>query len=123
MSWGPEPATQNLGAGFGERTEHQVTSTHFDPATEEPLCVAVIYYDDLAGLRARGLKISDEQKTIGRLPNPFPKSDGCEPPAGWEKTCEPQRISCVGTMATPTTQARIFSNDFLPDPTVPVANL
>ena len=95
MSWGPEPATQNLGAGFGERTEHQVTSTHFDPATEEPLCVAVIYYDDLAGLRARGIKISDEQK----------------------------RISCVGTMATPTTQARIFSNDFLPDPTVPVANL
>ena len=95
MSWGPEPATQNLGAGFGERTEHQVTSTHFDPATEEPLCVAVIYYDDLAGLRARGIKISDEQKTIGRLPNPFPKSDGCEPPAGWEKTCEPRLSAWV----------------------------
>ena len=95
MSWGPEPATQNLGAGFGERTEHQVTSTPFDLATEEPLCVAVIYYDDLAGLRAQGIKISDEQKTIGRLPNPFPKSDGCEPPAGWEKTCEPRLSAWV----------------------------
>lgn len=84
MNWAPEPAAQNLGTGFGERTEHQVTTTYFDPATVEPLCVAVIYYDDLEGLKARGIKISGEVNTGYRLPNPFPKDKGCEPPVGWE---------------------------------------
>jgi len=85
---GEEPtaaSVQNLGAGFGERTEHQVQSTTFEPATTEPTCIAVIYYDDLQGLKARGIKIQGFECGFG-LPNPFPKDrgEGCEPPCDWD---------------------------------------
>ena len=81
-----ELTTGNLGTGFGESVEHEVQTTHFVAATSEPSCVAVIYYDDLKGLRARGIKISQEEKTVYSLPNPFPKDKdvGCEPPPNWE---------------------------------------
>ena len=75
---------QNLGTGFGERTEHHVQTTTFNSATEEPICVATIYYDDLDGLRARGIRISRKARRKPRLPNPFPRDKGCcKPPPGW----------------------------------------
>lgn len=75
-------ATQNLGTGFGERTQHEVHTTTFDKATDEPVVVATIYYDDLKGLRARGINIQRQRKR-NRFPNPFPKDKGCTPPSGW----------------------------------------
>lgn len=86
---GEEPtaaSVQNLGTGFGARAEHQVQSTHFEPATTEPTCVAVIYYDDVTGLKARGIKIQGFECGRG-LPNPFPKDrgEGCEPPCDWDE--------------------------------------
>jgi len=75
--------TQNLGTGFGERTQHQVHEVAFNPETVEPTAVAVIYYDDRRGLMARGIKLSSGKKRNSGLPNPFPKDKGCTPPAGW----------------------------------------
>ena len=74
-------SAQNLGTGFGAKTAHAVTATTFVPAQIEPNAVAVIYYDDLKGLQARGIKVPERKDTS--LPNPFPKDRGCEPPAGW----------------------------------------
>ena len=77
---------QNLGTGFGNKVAHAVSSAHFVPTTVEPVSIAIIYYNDLAGLRARGIKISEKKRDTG-LPNPFPKDRvaGCTPPAGWNK--------------------------------------
>ena len=53
---------QNLGTGFGNKVAHSVATTTFIPATAEPVTVAIIYYDDLSCLRARGIKISEKKK-------------------------------------------------------------
>ncbi len=80
----PQPEMSNLGTGFGEAVSHEVQTVHFTPATPQPATVAVIYYDDLKGLRARGLRIGRKRYNKPSLPNPFPKSDqGCTPPNGW----------------------------------------
>jgi len=80
---GESKSSQNLGTGFGRRAEHQTARTAFTPAQTEPNLVAVIYYDDLRGLKARGIRISNRSNDQG-LPNPFPKDPtGCAPPAGW----------------------------------------
>lgn len=80
---GESRSVQNLGTGFGKRAEHQTVHTAFTPAQAEPNLVAVIYYDDLHGLKARGIRISNRNKDQS-LPNPFPKDPtGCEPPADW----------------------------------------
>jgi len=79
--------SQNLGTGFGNKVAHSVSTVYFVPSTVEPVSVAVIYYNDLAGLRARGIKISEKKRDTG-LPNPFPKDKqgtGCIPPNGWHK--------------------------------------
>lgn len=73
----------NLGTGFGERTQHHVRRAEFEASTVEPIGTAVIYYDNLEGLRARGIKIRSKKKSNG-LPNPFPKDKGCTPPADWQ---------------------------------------
>jgi len=75
-------STQNLGTGFGKREKHEVHTTTFDKATDEPAVVATIYYDDLKGLRAQGINIK-RQKRKNRLPDPFPADKGCTPPDGW----------------------------------------
>jgi len=75
-------STQNLGTGFGERAQHEVHTTTFDKATDEPAVVATIYYDDLKGLRTRGINIRRQRKR-NRLPDPFPRDKGCTPPNGW----------------------------------------
>lgn len=79
--------TQNLGTGYGKRTEHQVYKVSFETATAEPQCLAVVYYDDRRGLRARGIKVPVEDGYFKALPNPFPKDEpqsvGCPPPPGY----------------------------------------
>jgi hypothetical protein len=72
-----EKTSGNLGTGFGAAASHQVHSVAFVPHVE-PACVAIIYYDDIAGLQKRGIRICADSP----LPNPFP-NDGCKPPAGW----------------------------------------
>lgn len=75
--------TQNLGAGFGNATSHRVVTTSFETATDKPAVLATIYYDDVAGLRARGLKIGSRRKRMSE-PNPFPADRGCQPPEDWQ---------------------------------------
>jgi hypothetical protein len=78
-------ATSNLGAGFGEKTDHKVSTTSFTPETKEPVLIAAIYYDDKSGLRARGIRLSKKQRQPRTEPNPFPKDTACAPPAGWRR--------------------------------------
>jgi hypothetical protein len=76
-------SVQNLGTGFGKKASHHVITTSFN-AQEQPTCVAVIYYDDLQGLKNRGIRILDKKDSKQQdLPNPFPKDKGCVPPDGW----------------------------------------
>lgn len=76
-------ATGNLGTGFGEYTSHRVQQVRFDRLTESPVCVFTIYYDDRAGLEARGINLRGVAEIAA--PNPFPAdtSTGCKPPIGW----------------------------------------
>lgn len=77
-------SAQNLGAGFGDRSTHQVHEVTFSPASDEPVLIAAIYYDDYEGLRSKGLKLPKRQRHVRpSMPDPFPKSQGCKPPAGW----------------------------------------
>jgi hypothetical protein len=78
-------SAQNLGTGFGSAEVNEVTGTLFTPSTEDPVLVAAIYYDDIAGLRKRGIKISERQRKEESLPNPFPRDAGCKPPKGWKR--------------------------------------
>ena len=77
---------QNLGTGFGDAAGHLVKETHFNPATSVPAATVVIFYDDLRGLKARGIKLSSAPKNQS-LPNPFPgtRETGCTPPDDWQK--------------------------------------
>jgi len=78
-------AACNLGTGFGRAASHVVNETSFIPLTVEPGAIAVIYYDDIQGLKARGIKIATARQSTS-LPNPFPKTEvGCIPPDGWSK--------------------------------------
>jgi len=78
-------AQQNLGAGFGDRVDHQVRGTTFEVATEQPAAAAIIYYDDLDGLRSKGLRISSRRRHHEHTPDPFPQDTGCPPPRGWAR--------------------------------------
>lgn len=78
----PESPTgvQNLGTGFGERTEHQVINVDFD-AKDECAAVFQIVYDTKAGLEKRGVQVKGPIKVAL---NAFPAGGGgCEPPNGW----------------------------------------
>lgn len=74
---------QNLGTGFGDRSTHQVVEVSFSAATEEPVLVAAIYYDDYEGLRSKGLRLPRRRQSQPAMPDPFPKASGCKPPHGW----------------------------------------
>jgi len=74
----------NLGTGFGKQADHQVYTTQFTPERDEPNAIAVIYYDDVRGLRKRGIRVNKHCNQAGpNLPDPFPKDSGCKPPHGW----------------------------------------
>lgn len=79
---GPSKSVNNLGTGFGKKAEHRVAKATFEINQAAPDAVAVIYYDDLRGLKNRGIRISRKKQGSG-LPDPFPKDMGCEPPQGW----------------------------------------
>jgi len=74
----------NLGTEFGEQAKHEVHSVSFTPATKEPCGVAIIYYDDKAGLELRGIRLDKNWKSrqSSALPEPF-RGSGCRPPDGW----------------------------------------
>lgn len=77
-------ATRGVGTGFGQKTEHQVQRVSFN---REPIVCAqlVLRYDDEAGLRKRGIKLSAAHNVGDRVieADPFPGDSGCKPPAGW----------------------------------------
>jgi hypothetical protein len=82
LSIEPECSLNNIGTGFGKKAQHNVYTVTFNKATTDPIVIATIYYDNLEGLRNRGIKISKKnQKT--NLPNPFPADKDCTPPPGW----------------------------------------
>jgi hypothetical protein len=82
---GEAPMTKSIGTGFGREQQHEVSSTSFD---RQPLPVETLtlYYDDAAGLEARGIILASHYKKESDDPvlkaSAFP-ADGCIPPAGW----------------------------------------
>jgi len=73
-----EPRPQRLGTGFGETVYSAVTEVHFARASpRRPDRVLTIYYDDRAGLAAKGV--------------PLPSSDCCPPPTCWTPDCREPR--------------------------------
>lgn len=71
---------QNLGTMFGDATTFTTTMVHFERAGV--ICVMVLGYDDVKGLRARGISVRQRKPQVHQ-PNPFPAS-GCQPPPGWK---------------------------------------
>lgn len=83
VSFGEQQKTSNnIGTGFGKKANHRVYTVTFNKSTSDPIVVATIYYDNIAGLKNRGIKIS-KKKQATSLPNPFPADKGCAPPPGW----------------------------------------
>jgi hypothetical protein len=73
----------NLGTEFGKQACDAVQRVHFVAATRAPCGVAVIYYDDKAGLERRGINVSKKKRRTSALPQPFRGDQGCRPPDGW----------------------------------------
>lgn len=78
-------SNSSLGTAFGGRSDHRVTSVAFERASEYPVEVLTIYYDDRKGLLNRGL---DLDKTL-EIASPFSDSQAaydhyCKPPKHWE---------------------------------------
>ena len=71
---------QDLGTGFGDKSEFKTTTTIFEKASEDPQQVFEIRYDSRQALRKRGIDF--EQRPVVAEPNPFP-GQGCQPPDGW----------------------------------------
>lgn len=71
----------NLGTGFGEASEHSVTTTSFNRC-DEPNTLFTTYYDNREGLEARGVNLKAKAQVC---PSPFPASRGrgCPPPPSW----------------------------------------
>lgn len=75
----PQPETANLGTVFGRQDSHHVQEVSFWPK-ERPHTESAIYYDDRAGLEARGIRFDVKAEVA----DPFPaRRRGCEPPADW----------------------------------------
>lgn len=78
------PQVQNsLGTAFGEAQTFITTTVEFQRG--DMLAMMVLYYDDLKGLRARGVPIERiSKKTYKTQPDAFPAvNTGCAPPPGW----------------------------------------
>lgn len=73
---------QHLGTAFGEKQNFATTQTTFQRA--DMLAYLVIHYDNLRGLKARGVEVNKRvSRKITETPNPFPGMSGCVPPKGW----------------------------------------
>lgn len=76
------PVQQTLGTAFGDQTAFKTTSTAFERG--DIVTKIVLFYDDSDGLRKRGIVLNRPSKSAYRtVPNPFPGSTGCLPPADW----------------------------------------
>jgi hypothetical protein len=73
--------TNNLGTGFGSATQFNTSSTTFEK--EAVVDTLVMYYDDVRGLKARGIVVERPVQRYSTTPNPFP-GIGCTPPPGWK---------------------------------------
>lgn len=70
---------QELGAGFGDKTESHVRREVFERGRMlEPIA---IYYDNRRGLRQHGIDVAKKNE-VASVPIPFPKM-GCRIPDGW----------------------------------------
>jgi hypothetical protein len=79
-----EQSVQNIGTEFGEATKFDTVNVEFE--RKDMVGMFVIYYDDLRGLRSRGLNIPSKNARSRTTPDAFPGMvKGCEPPENWSK--------------------------------------
>ena len=78
-------AAPSLGTAFGDATAFHTTNVAFERG--ERLTIVSIFYDNIAGLRARGVPVHRRRKAVERQPVAFPALEaghgGCPPPPGW----------------------------------------
>lgn len=76
---------QTLGTAFGPASQFATQAVAF----QRGLMIAImsIYYDNLAGLRAKGVPITriKRDKASQRQPDAFPNRYGCNPPSSWQR--------------------------------------
>ncbi len=77
-----EAREQGIGTGYGEDDYSPATETKFERRSRRPNARMSIYYDDRAGLIARGVIYRPRRPPVRRDPNPFPYShdQGFAPP-------------------------------------------
>lgn len=85
LTFGAMAKGGGIGTGFGRRTEHEVTSVHFD---REGFAASTmtIRYDEAQGLRDRGIRIVSAHDQGDRVidAKPFPGDEpGATPPPDW----------------------------------------
>lgn len=74
----PAPRKNNLGTQYGESRYSPVTETAFRRRGGSPDSILGLYYDDAAGLAARGIAVYPEYSSGG--PQPFPVNRRFAPP-------------------------------------------
>ena len=75
--------SQSLGTGFGNQTQWQTASTHFEK-NSAPDAVLAIYYNSAKNLERMGIQLR-KKRDISYTANPFPNyTPGCSPPPGWK---------------------------------------
>lgn len=71
---------QALGTAFGDATDFSTKLVAFERGDQ--LAIMTLFYDNMRGLRARGVPIERKPKVFSQ-PNAFPGLVGCIPPRGW----------------------------------------
>lgn len=77
-------SVNNLGTGFGNETTFHTTETVFTRG--DMLARMIMFYDNLQGLKARGIDVSrySRRMKVATTPQAFPADVvGCTPPPGW----------------------------------------
>ena len=73
-----------IGTGFGKKQDFNTTEVNFVKASNTPYEVLEIIYDTRAGLKKRGVDLS-ESRVVVKEPSAFPADNNyCTPPEGWE---------------------------------------
>lgn len=76
---GVTPAPQDMGTAFGEAADFKTRTVAFERGDE--INTVELYYDDIQGLKSRGIVVTEVDKMIQR-PKAFP-ARGCKVPEGW----------------------------------------
>lgn len=78
------PTINYLGTSFGEAADFRTMSVEFDRG--DMLSYQVLYYDDIRGLRARGV-VTERRRQKKIAPNAFPAmpETGCKLPRNWRR--------------------------------------